>query len=186
MACLSIVFATTEGHTKKICQHAEQYFSQAGLTVILHDLSENIPELQICDAVLLAGSLHYGKHQKELGQFIEKNRCTLQQVPIMFVSVSLAAASQEDTELSSVQKIASDYMAEMMLKPRVIQIAAGAVYDKRLHFLSRWLLHWIMYRKGVALDASGETVFTDWGALDLAFSQFYESLLENKAGSKAQ
>lgn len=184
MARLSIVYATTEGHTEAICRHAKQYFSKAGTQVVLCDLSKKKQKLQHGDAVLLAGSIHYGKHQKELRHFIEKNREMLQRLPVMFLSISLAAASHEEGEQAGAYKIAADFMTDMKLEPRLIKTVAGAVYDKRLNFLSRWLLHWIMYRKGVALDTSGETVFTNWTELDLGLAQFHKAYLkDNKPAS---
>src|SRR5690606_2490356 len=66
-----IVFGTTEGHTREICQFAARVLREAGHTATVEEVRDEGEGVQVAayDAVLVAGSLHLGRYQPGLVRF---------------------------------------------------------------------------------------------------------------------
>ena len=68
--------------------------------------------------------------------------------------------------------------------PSITQYVAGAVRDRQTGFLKRLIIHTIMRLKGVELDPSGTTEFTDWKALDRFVTGFVAEVAATRADAR--
>lgn len=175
---VALVFASSEGQTDKISRVVATKLEALGLDTLIYDLDVDDPSLRNIDACVLAGSLHYGHHQKKLKTFAIKNQKSLNDMPLLFLSVSLAAGSDEKHDLDGAQKKAQEFLGETGLITGHVRTVAGAVYDKRLGLLERLLLHYILRRQNVTLNPSGNTEFTDWKKLEEYVEKFTLSELK--------
>jgi menaquinone-dependent protoporphyrinogen oxidase len=175
MAHILVVYATTEGQTRKIADRAASRIRTAGHAVTLVDArAAAAAELGTFDAALLAASLHVKRHQPEIVQFIRKQRARLERVPTAFVSVSLSASSSDQQDLANARAVVEEMFDEVDWEATLVHLAAGAVHDRRMNFLKRWMIHRILREKGVEMDPSGDMEFTDWAALDVFVDTFLE------------
>lgn len=173
MAHFLVVYATTEGQTRKIAERVRARLTAAGHQTTLVDARAAVSqELGTFDAAVLAASLHVGQHQKEIVQFIRNHRARLERVPTAFVSVSLSASSTEAKDLDGAWAAVDEMFEELDWEATRVHLAAGAVHDRQLGFLKRWMIHRILREKGVEMDPSGDMEFTDWLALDLFLDTF--------------
>lgn len=173
MVQVLVAFASSEGQTRKISERIASRLRDRGAGVQLVDVGQNgNPALDPFDAVLLAGSLHVGQHQKELVRFVKSHREGLCGVPTGFVSVSLSAHGTLNEDVAAAHKCVADFFKMAGWEADCTHLAAGAVRDERLGFLKRWALRRILRSKGVEMPASGELEFTDWKALDAFVDQF--------------
>src|SRR5215207_11421451 len=85
-----IPYGTTEGLTARISEYvAEVVRGHEADTV---DLKGSVgPEPDDYDAVIVGASIHMGKHEVYVLDFVRENRETLERLPSAFFSVSMAA-----------------------------------------------------------------------------------------------
>lgn len=166
MAKILVCYATTQGHTARLAARAVERLTAKGHTVELWNAAEPPPSMQPPEGVLLMGSLHLGKHQDALARAAAAGAPLWAGKPVTFVSVSLAAGSKDAQEVAAAQEIAEAFLADAGLAGAGLQLAAGAVRDSELNWVTRWLMREILARHGVSPDPSGDTVFTDYAAFD--------------------
>ncbi|WP_029060176.1 flavodoxin domain-containing protein [Stappia stellulata] len=175
MAHILVVYATTEGQTRKIADRAVSRIRAAGHAVTLVDArAAAATELGTFDAAILAASLHVRRHQPEIVEFIRKQRARLEDVPTAFISVSLSASSSKEEDHANARAAVDDMFDEVDWDATLVHLAAGAVHDRQMNFLKRWMIHRILRDKGVEMDPSGDMEFTDWAALDVFVDTFLE------------
>ncbi|WP_249693310.1 flavodoxin domain-containing protein [Stappia sp. WLB 29] len=178
MAHFLVVYATTEGQTRKISEKVAGRLKAAGHSVTLVDARAAATlELGSFDAAVLAASLHVGRHQPEMLDFIRRQRTRLERVQTAFISVSLSASSTDAQDIANAREAAEAMFDELDWEPSHLHLAAGAVHDGRLGFFKRWVIHRILRQKGVEMDPSGDMEFTDWPALERFVDGFVEEVL---------
>ena len=97
MTKILITYGTTEGQTAKIAEVVADVIRNAGHEVEAVDIRQLRDALSDgYDGVIVGASIHMGKHDKHVVEFVQKNRETLERLPSAFFSVSLAAHG--DTE----------------------------------------------------------------------------------------
>ncbi len=100
MSSFLVLYGTGEGQTAKIAERISDTISERG-----HETSEidvrDRPDsftLEEYDAVVVGASIHVGKHQEEVRDFVTDNRDTLSEMPTAFFQVSLSSANEEKRE----------------------------------------------------------------------------------------
>ena len=86
-----IIFSTTDGHTKKICERISKFLDNEKLTKIVSLNEATKLNLSQFQRIIIGASIRYGKHSKELYKFIELNKKILDQNPNVFFSVNVVA-----------------------------------------------------------------------------------------------
>ena len=101
-----IVFGSTEGQTRKICQFSLDHLVTAGHAVALcpADSAEDMDPVGF-DAVILAASVHAGHYQSNLLDFAERYSSRLDGMPTLFLSVSLSAAGDDKDDWDGLAKM---------------------------------------------------------------------------------
>ena len=92
MKKLLITYGTTEGQTEKIASFTRDVLRDLGHDVEMRDvkdMGDTIPAGY--DGVIVGASIHMGKHDKHVVDFVRRNQYTLARMPSAFFSVSLAA-----------------------------------------------------------------------------------------------
>jgi menaquinone-dependent protoporphyrinogen oxidase len=162
-----IVYATTEGQTRRICQACAETLISAGHSVELLQAS-GADEIDIArfDAAILAASLHMQHYQKEMVHFAAKHATALMHLPTMFLSVSLAIVGGDAHELADLEDIAQRFFEDTGWHPRRVEQIAGAFRFTQYDFLKSWAMRWVASQKGQAVDPHADTEYTDWPALE--------------------
>lgn len=175
MAPILVIYATTEGQTKRVADRIALRLRDKGADVEMLDAGSgpSWPQGRF-EAAFLAGSLHMGRHQKSLIRFVKSNRQVLSAMPAAFVSVSLSASGKIEEDVAAAHRCARQFFDETGWEADCLHLAAGAIRDNRLNFFKRLILHRILRSKGVQMDKSGEMEFTDWAALDAFVDQFMQ------------
>lgn len=169
-----IVYGTTEGQTRKVAEFMADRIAALGHTPTLIDAVETGPQADPgpFDAAILAGSLHAGHYQAALVHFARAHHETLNAMPTAFVSVSLAAASDEPDDIAGLEKCIAAFRRETRWTPKRTEHVAGAFRFTQYDFLKRWALKYIAYRKGQPTDTSRDYELTDWDALGAFVTDF--------------
>lgn len=161
-----IVYATSEGQTRKIARFAADYLSDAGHVVELVP-AEDTEGLDLArfDGVILAGSVHVGKIQPVLTTFMQAQGRRLSTRPTLYMQVSLAAAGHDPKEHADLEAIATRLFTEIGWTPSRTEQVAGAFRFTQYDFFKSLALRWIAHQKGEHVDPHADKEYTDWTAL---------------------
>jgi menaquinone-dependent protoporphyrinogen oxidase len=92
MRRILIPYVTTEGLTARISEYVADVIRGHGHEADVVDLKGSVePEPYGYDAVIVGASIHMGKHEDYVLDFVRKNRDEFGRLPSAFFSVSLAA-----------------------------------------------------------------------------------------------
>ena len=170
-----IVYASTEGQTRKISERIADDLRGAGHTVSLRHCDDWQSDFHIgdFDRVILAGSVHQRRHQRELEIFVPAHLSELSAKPTLFISVSLSAAYPDG--MAEAQAYVDEFLKSANWNPSGVLLVAGALrYDEYDYFMEQIVRHVVLKDREDA-DARGEHEFTDWNALSREINAFIAS-----------
>lgn len=175
MSRVLIAYGTSEGQTARIAEYIAGVIREHGHEAYPVDVRRTTPDPRAYDAVIVGASVHAGKHQTHVGEYVRETREALERVPNAFYSVSLAAANDCDAGREEAQGYAEELIRLTRWRPRRVVLIAGALLYTRYNLLLRWVMRRIARSKGSRdLDTSRDYVYTDW----MAVRQFAEEFLE--------
>jgi menaquinone-dependent protoporphyrinogen oxidase len=162
MAKILVVYSTTDGHTRKICERLRQVIEgQAHAVTLLPVAEATYAELEDSDKVVIGASIRYGKHRPDAVDFIERNTQLLNRKPSAFFSVSVVArkpAKNQPHTNPYVRKL----LRRIKWRPREVGVFAGKIDYPRYSALDRMVIRFIMLLTGGPTDPRAVVEFTDW------------------------
>lgn len=173
-----VVYGTTEGQTRKIATFIAERARNRDEDVKLLD-STNLPrDLNVggFDAVIAAGSVHNGRHQAALLEFVRDHREILGSKPSAFVSVSLSMASGDKEGRLDAAECADRFLKAVEWQPTVTHLVAGALRYTQYDFFKGWILKMIAGAKGASTDTTKDHEFTDWDDLEAFVEAFIDRI----------
>jgi menaquinone-dependent protoporphyrinogen oxidase len=161
-----IVYATTEGQTRKVARFVADAIEEARHSCVLIDAADVEAGFQLpdADAAIIAGSVHLGRYQSALAHLVTTNQRGLADMPSAFLSISLAAAGDE-ADREDVAECVKRFAEETGWVPGLVEHVAGAFRYTSYDFFKRWAMKYIALRKGSPTDTSRDYELTDWQAL---------------------
>ena len=160
-----IVYSSTDGHTKTICERIINNLNEIDL-VKLVSLNEAMKlDLSNFDKIIIGASIRYGKHSKELYKFIEKNKNILEQKQSVFFSVNVVARKPEKNTAETNPYI-KKFLKISNWKPKNIRVFAGKVDYPNYNFFDKYIIKFIMFMTKGPTDTSQSYEFTDWSKVD--------------------
>jgi menaquinone-dependent protoporphyrinogen oxidase len=172
-----VLYATIEGHSRKIAEHAAAKLEQAGQQVVLGDVRE--PGFAVpgrFDGVLICAPIHIGRYPTSVAQFIIDWKAALAAVPTAFISVSLAIHSDSAEERAEAQTYPAKLEKKTGFHIAKVHHAAGALKYLEYDFFKRALMRQIAKKEGASVDTSRDHEFTDWAALDAFVQEFADDV----------
>lgn len=171
-----VLYATTEGQTRKIADFVTTRLKSRGDVVAMIDATDVPADLQPqdYDAAILAGSLHVGAYQQPLVHFAKKHADALNDIPTAFLSVSLSAAGKDPEDLKGIAVCADLFQKETGWKPGEVDHVAGAFRFTEYDFFKRWMMKVIAWERGMKTAGVIELELTDWDALGRLVDAFHE------------
>jgi menaquinone-dependent protoporphyrinogen oxidase len=174
--CL-ILYATREGHTRRIAEHLAATIRARGHMADTVDAAHLPPEFSLASyqAAIVAASVHVGRHEPEIVSFVKRHKAGLEQIPAVFLSVSLTETTAEDPHAppeararaaADVDRMIRSFLEETGWRPDKVRPVAGALMYSKYNFLVRFIMRRIAARAGGDTDTSRDHVYTDWEALD--------------------
>ena len=79
-----IVYSSTDGHTKIICDRIKNLLNSTSSIKVLSIIDAKEQDLSKFSKIIIGASIRYGKHSKELYKFIERNKNLLNQKQNVF------------------------------------------------------------------------------------------------------
>ncbi len=186
-----VIYATREGHTRHIAEDVSATLGAQSRLVDVIDAA-HMPDrfsLKNYSAAIISASLHGGKHEPEIANFVKDNLAELQQIPTLFLSVSLSEVTVEDSKAApekrveaqaDVQRTIDRFLEKTGWRPSHIAAVAGALMYSRYNFLIRFVMRRIAQKAGAPVDTSRDYEFTDWGKLHGLVEEFAQTVPNNE------
>lgn len=176
-----LVYATTDGHTRTISLRLAEVMEAGGDSVTVLPIGEaGSIDLSGYEKIVIGASIRYGKHGREVTEFIARYLEDLRSRPSAFFSVNLVARKPEKNQPDT-NPYVKRFLHKIPWKPDHVAVFAGKLDYPRYTPLDRWIIRAIMWITKGPTDPTAVVEFTDWGRVD-AFGRHLASLTAARAG----
>ena len=166
MASILIIYSTTDGHTRRICERLKEVAEIAGnrIVIVFVDEEPNV-DLQPYDKVVIGASIRYGKHSPQIREFIRRNEKILESKPNAFFSVNVVARKPEKNTPET-NPYLQKFLKQISWRPQNLAVFAGKIDYPKYSFLDRQAIRFIMWMTKGPTDPTAVVEFTDWNTVD--------------------
>ena len=191
MKAVAVLYATREGQTRRIAEHVAATLRARGFAVdavdVARDAAANFDASRYAAAVV-AASVHIGRHEREMVEFVKARRAALERMPSAFLSVSLSEAGAEDAHATAerreraaanVKAMVDAFLRETGWNPTHVHPVAGALLYRQYGTIVRLVMRFIARQAGATTDTSRDHEYTNWQALD-RFADELAALVDQK------
>ncbi|WP_415380048.1 flavodoxin domain-containing protein [Halosimplex sp. TS25] len=184
MSSFIVAYGTGEGQTAKVADRIVAALADRGHDATSVNVSEDGSDVAVedYDAVLVGASVHAGKHQEAVVDFVSDNREALSARPTAFFQVSLSSATEEGVDQAA--DYVESFLSETEWNPDRIAQFGGALRFSEYGFLMRFMMKQIVKRTMSDVDTSRDTEFTDWDAVE-NFANDVAAFVEGRLGVPA-
>jgi len=161
-----IIYSSTDGHTKRICEYIINFLHDAKKAKIKSLNEASQVDLSSFDKIIIGASIRYGKHSNELYKFIETNKDMLNKKKSIFFSVNVVARKPEKNTPDTNPYI-KKFLKISKWKPSKIGVFAGKVDYPSYGFLDKYVIKFIMFLTKGPTDTSQSYEFTDWSKVEV-------------------
>ena len=165
MSNFLIIYSTTDGHTKIICERIKNFLIDGNFVEVLSLEDAKKVDLYAFEKIIIGASIRYGKHSKELYKFINLNKNILDKKKNAFFSVNVVARKPEKNTAKTNPYI-NKFLKISKWKPKIICVFAGKVDYPSYNFFDKYIIKFIMFITKGPTDTSQSYEFTDWSKVD--------------------
>jgi menaquinone-dependent protoporphyrinogen oxidase len=162
MARVCIVYASTDGHTLKICERLRSLVEARGDQVALVPVeAARAACLEVADKIVVGASIRYGRYRPRVHEFVNAHAQALQAKPSAFFCVNLVARKAQRNRPETnpyVQK----FLRQVRWRPTELDVFAGKLDYPRYGIADRLLIRFIMWLTGGPTAPGTVVEFTDW------------------------
>ena len=160
-----IIYSSTDGHTKTICERISNFLNSGNETRLMSLDEATKFDLSVFNKIIIGASIRYGKHSKKLYKFITLNKNILDKKQSIFFSVNVVARKIEKNTPETNPYI-KKFLKISDWKPKKIGVFAGRVDYPNYSFLDKYIIKFIMFLTNGPTDTSQSYEFTDWSKVD--------------------
>ena len=155
-----IIYSSTDGHTKTICERISNFLNSENEIKIMSLDEATKFDLSSFNKIIIGASIRYGKHSKKLYKFITSNKDVLDQKQSIFFSVNVVARKSEKNTPETNPYI-KKFLKISNWKPKKIGVFAGRVDYPNYGFFDKYVIKFIMFLTNGPTDTSQSYEFTD-------------------------
>jgi len=160
-----IIYSSTDGHTKTICERILNFLNNGNEIKIISLDEVTKFDLSAFNKIIIGASIRYGKHSKKLYKFITLNKNILDQKQSIFFSVNVVARKSEKNTPETNPYI-KKFLKISNWEPKKIGVFAGKVDYPNYSFFDKYVIKFIMFLTNGPTDTSKSYEFTDWSKVD--------------------
>ena len=165
MSKFLIIYSSTDGHTKMICERIKNFLTGENLAELLSLEDAKKADLSNFEKIIIGASIRYGKHSKELYKFINLNKNILDQKKCAFFSVNVVARKPEKNTPDT-NPYVKKFLKVSKWQPKKIGVFAGKVDYPNYGLFDKYAIKLIMFLTDGPTDTSQSYEFTDWSKVD--------------------
>jgi menaquinone-dependent protoporphyrinogen oxidase len=192
-----VLYATVEGQSLKVAEHAMLSLRDKGLSVRILNVRDVRYPFSLTDyrAALLVAPVHASFHPREMVRFVSTHREQLAKMPARFLSLSLSQAGVELASATPKQRAASvagvRHVTDLFCDAtgfdpqRVIPIAGCLAYSK-YGFLKRQVMRYIAMKAGGSTDTTRDHEYTNFANVEAAVDALCQEFMEHPGQPQAR
>jgi menaquinone-dependent protoporphyrinogen oxidase len=166
MAKYLIIYSSTDGHTKEICLRLQKIIESQQHQVTIESVNQaNTLPLNSFDKIIIGASIRYGKHSKDIYEFISKNLHILDSKPNAFFSVNVVARKPEKNTPET-NPYLHKFLRQIEWTPKNLAVFAGKIEYQKYKFWDRIMIRLIMWMTKGPTDPNTNIEFTDWNQVE--------------------
>ena len=139
-----IIYSSTDGHTKKICETIKENSTNKECFNILSLEDAFKIALEDYEQIIIGASIRYGRHDAKVYKFIDKNQKILNSKKNAFFSVNVVARKPEKNTPNTNPYIIN-FLKKTNWRPKKIGVFAGKIDYPSLNFLNKNIIRFIMF-----------------------------------------
>ena len=160
-----IVYSTTDGQTKKICEKIIKTAKKKQIVDLLSIDEASGLSIGNYKKIIIGASIRYGKHNPSVYEFVKVNRDELQKKSTAFFTVNVVARKKEKNQPDT-----NPYMKKFLelsgWRPDKLAVFAGRIDYPSYRFFDRLIIRFIMLLTKGPTDTSQTYEFTDWDKVE--------------------
>ena len=164
-AKLLILYSTVDGHTKHICEYISEKLNKKKEITIASIEESNQYHLSDFSEIVLGASVRYGYHRKNVYEFINTNKETLEKKKTAFFSLNLTARKPEKNTPETNPYIIK-FLKKVEWEPTIKGVFAGRLDYPSLDCANKLAILFIMVITNGPKDISQVYELTDWKKVD--------------------
>ena len=176
-----IVYGTTEGHTRDVCQYIKDVVNERGAQSTIAEATREAPDPSKFDVCFIAASLHVGRYQTAVVDYACRHHAILTAKPSAFLSISLSAAGENPDDWEGLAQCVQRFTDETSWRPTAVHHVAGAIRYSHYDFFKRLALMYIARRRGQHTVSSRDYDLTDYADLNAFIVRFLAEHSEPRA-----
>ena len=172
---IAVVYASKHGHVRTIAERLAAVAATRDAVCRLIDVQAAGPaSLDGYDGVIIAGSVHFGRHATKLRRFVARKLAVLSWLPTAFISVSGSAAAVQG--MPQAEQYLREFLRVTAWQPDITLCAAGAMLYTKYDPITRLMMKFAARTAGRATDTTRDHVYTDWATIDDLMHLFLDTL----------
>ncbi len=165
MSSFLVVYSSTDGHTKMICERITNYLNKENSAELVSlDYAKKI-DLSNFEKIVIGASIRYGKHSNALYKFVNLNKNILNQKQSAFFSVNVVAR-KPGKDTAETNPYINKFLKISKWRPNKITVFAGKVDYPKYNLLNKYIIRFIMFMTSGPTDITKSYEFTDWSKVD--------------------
>ena len=156
-----IIYSSTDGHTKTICETIKNHLKNKELVKIVSLKEAFASDLSKFNKIILGASIRYGRHIKDASNFIKKNKKILDLKKTAFFSVNVVARKSEKS-LPNNNPYLLKFLNKTKWKPNKVGVFAGKVDYPKYNIINKNVIRLIMMMTKGPTNVNNSYEFTNW------------------------
>ena len=151
------IYSSSNGQSLKICKALNK--NKEALIIDMDMLKTT--KLDNFDQIVIGASVKYGDHNKEVYEFVKKNRVLLEKKKTVFFSVN-ATARKSEKNTPKTNPYIIKFLKKTNWTPDHIGVFAGMIDFPNYNFIEKYIIKLIMWITNGPTDTSKTFEFTNW------------------------
>lgn len=161
-ASVLILYSSVDGQTIRICQRlAQQLDAHGNRTRVLAIEQAGAAELAAAGKIVLGASIRYGRHRRNVYDFIHRHQVAIESRPNAFFSVNVVARKPEKNTPQT-NPYMQKFLQRSSWQPQQLAVFAGRIDYRKYGFIDRTMIRFIMWLTNGPTERNACVEFTDW------------------------
>ena len=168
-----IIYSTTDGQTKKICETLKENSIDKNFYEIISLEEAFHKEIERYEKIIIGASIRYGRHNPKIYEFIKMNKEVLEKKKSAFFSVNVVARKSEKNTPDTNPYIMK-FLKKSEWQPKKLGVFAGKIDYPRLSPINKIAIRLIMFITKGPTNTNNTYEFTDWQRVKKFINEFDE------------
>tara|TARA_B100000886_G_scaffold70814_1_gene45006 strand:+ start:9553 stop:10074 length:522 start_codon:yes stop_codon:yes gene_type:complete len=166
-----IIYSTTDGQTKKICEVIrDSSINKNSYEILSLDDAFN-KKIDSYNEIIIGASIRYGRHSSKVYKFIQNNKNILNKIKSAFFSVNVVARKPEKNTPETNPYI-KKFLKKTNWQPKKLGVFAGKIDYPKLGFINKNVIRFIMFITNGPTNITNTYEFTDWNSVKKFINEF--------------